>query len=100
MNEAPKTYHARYAEARAALQAAQEALDAVERRLEGYWRSVEDASRSTKGYLRDRHDAGAEAYRRQALEEAAEAVAHLGDALRAWWPNLTLSYWVTEPTRD
>lgn len=94
MVELPKTYHDRYREASAAVQAAREALDAVDRRLESYWRALESASRSTKGYLRDQHERAARTMREQALEEAKEAVGHLGDALGTWWP--TVDRWAQE----
>lgn len=84
----PKTYYDRYRESAAAVQAAREALDAVERRLESYWRALESASRATKGYLRDEHERAARTYREQALEEAHESVGHLSDALGTWWPNV------------
>lgn len=89
-------YWERQQEALAALLAAREALDAVQRRLEDYLRHLEGASRVYKGYQRADYMASASRSRTAALEEAREAVSHLGDALTAWWPNLTTSYWITE----
>jgi len=80
------SYWDRRQEARACLLAAREAIDALERRLERYWEGAT-------------HDTGHQTYRRlelerylgqtrdEALREAAEAVEHVTDAVRAWWPN-------------
>lgn len=82
------SYWDRRQEARACLLAAREAIDALERRLERYWEATtRDTGHQT--YLRHEQERYLGQTRDEALREAAEAVEHLTDAVRAWWPDET-----------
>lgn len=92
------TWYERSQQAKQALQAAREALDAAERRLDGYHRALQSSTRVYRGYQRDEYERSAGVARKAALEELHEAVRHVGDAITAWWPNMAVSYWLTDST--
>ena len=93
--ERPKTTWERQQEAKKALQAAREAVDAAERRLDTYQQALASSDRVYKGYQRQQYEQTASRNRTMALDELTEAVKHLSDVVRIWWPHLTVSYWVT-----
>lgn len=94
--ELPKTHFQRHLEAKAALQAARESLDAAERRLEDYHRALERVTKTYQAYMRQEAEAVAKAARIKAMDEITETVMHLRDAVHVWWPHLTLAYWMTD----
>lgn len=97
--ELPKTHFQRHLEAKKALQAAREALDAADRKLEDYYRALQSVSKTYKAYMRQEAEAVAKAARIKAMDEITETVKHLRDAVHVWWPHLTLAYWMTD-SRD
>lgn len=93
-----KSYGERRNEAKQALQASREALDAVERRLNRYWEAiVQDRGHQT--YLRLEQERWLRLLREETLEEAAEVARHLQDAIAAWWFDQTIK-WPRDPEPD
>jgi len=92
-----KSYWDRRQDAKAAILAAREAIDALERHLERYCEVI-SSDTGYKTYLRLEHERHLSNIRAQALMEAGEAAQHLGDAIRSWWDYARIKDRPDEPS--
>ena len=81
-----KHYWQRHEDYRAAILAAREALDAAERAEQTYY-GIVIQGHDPKAYIMSEREQSAARLADRAIEETTEAVAHLADALRAWWEH-------------
>lgn len=89
--DGPTTVREKQQAGKACLQAAREAIDVAERKLDGLTESTERLSRASKGYQRDEYESAARFQRQAAMNELTEAVQHLAETVRVWWPHLDLA---------
>lgn len=94
----PLTYFQRQQAAAACLLAAREAIDSADRALMAYQRNMESVALVHKGYQRAEYEQAASRQRTKALDELAEAVRHLSDAVRFWFPAMPAPSWLTDDT--
>jgi len=81
-----KSYWERRQDAKAALLAAREAVDALEKQLDHYWEAL-TRDTSNRTYLRLEAERHLRNVKGRALLEAAEVTRHVADAVAAWWPD-------------
>lgn len=73
---------------RAAVQAAREALDAADRAEEAYYAAA-SFPHDPKPYVMESRAKASRIHAHRIMNELDEAIGHVRDAVRAWWPEET-----------